>query len=145
MTDAEDLDIIVRVATGGRRVRRYVGKLPHGHNMPFGARPIEQVVAVLVSVIGAGMLALTFQWPVLSALGAGTVVGFGLALALKAIPYDEAVPPVNALMRIGLLIISSRPIVLTGDDAEDIANDELAHPFIASNEDFPLAAQEATQ
>ena len=134
MADTGDHDLIVRVATGGRNVSSYVGRLPNGHKIPGGARPIEHVAIFLSSIAGAAMLALAFHWNVLTALVFGAGVGCCGAAALKAIPYDESVSPVNAFYRIITLIANRRPIVVAGDDRDEIDEEELASTILHAEE-----------
>ena len=123
-------DLIVRVATGGRNVRSYVGRLPNGHKIPGGARPIEHVVIFLSSVAGAAMLALSCHWNVLPALVIGAGVGCCGAAALKSVPFDESVSPVNAFYRMIMLIVNRRPVVIVGDDWDEIDEEELASALL---------------
>lgn len=141
--DPDVLDLIVRIATGGRRIRPYVGKLPGGRRVPGGARPLEQVAAVVISILTAVIVAASLHYKILPAVGIGVVAGFGLAVALHFMPYDESVPPLNALLRLASLLTNRKPIVLHGDEADTNDNTENAYPFVVGQGENPFAEVEA--
>lgn len=141
--DLDVLDLIVRIATGGRRIRPYVGKLPGGRKMWGGARPAEQVAAVVISIVTAVVIAAFLHQKILPALGIGTVLGFGLAAALHYMPYDESVPPLNALIRLAALLTNRKPIVLHGDEADSGDSADSAYPFVVGQGENPFAEVEA--
>lgn len=113
---------VVKVATGSRRFRTWVGRLPGGRRLIGGARPIEQVVAVLVCFAASGFVAIAFPVNALAALAIGAATGVGVAFVLSLVPYDN-VPVTTRLTRVVMLLVDRKPTVVA---VEELARQERA-------------------
>lgn len=105
----------VRVATGGRRFRTYVGRLPGGRRIPGGARPIEQIVgftAILIVTIFAIRL---LPFNAIATFGAGAFLACAVTAALSLIKYD-GIPVLGKTARLASLIVDRKPTVLAREE-----------------------------
>ncbi|MGV0743883.1 hypothetical protein [Mycolicibacterium sp. XJ870] len=126
---------VVKIATGSRRFRTWVGRLPGGRRLIGGARPIEQVVAVLVCFTASGLAAIVFPVNALAALTVGAATGVGVAFVLSLIPYDN-VPVTARVARLALLLVDRKPSVVA---AEELARQERAGgAFLIADGEQPL-------
>lgn len=121
----------LRVATGARRFRPYIGKLPGNRRLPGGARPQEQVIGFTACFGAAVAAAMFLPYNTLAVIGVGIAVGVAVAAGLSFMPYD-GVPVFNKALRLAALAINQKPVVVAGDDAR---RQESANPgaFISTN------------
>ncbi len=111
------------MATSGRRFRTYVGTM-QGRRLPGGPRPIEQIVAVIITLIATMAAAVALPYPAPAVFSVGVAAAIGITALMGVIKYD-GIPIATKAARFAALLIDRKPTVVA---AEEISRQISANP-----------------
>lgn len=124
----------VGIATSGRRFRTYVGRLPGGRKIPGGARPIEQIVGFIGTVILTIFAARMLPYNTIVVFACGLCLATAMTVGLSFIKYD-GVPVLGKAARIISLLVDRKPVVLA---REELDRQHAANPEIFAADDAAM-------